>query len=504
LYYTVCSKDVHYEPECKIWAAKRSGKSFTGGKEIPVNAKTGTSTHPAVGFDSLDNKMYLYFASDRDGGQGKMDIWAVEIMGNDKYGDPFNLGPGINTEGDEATPFFHTTSQLLYFSSKWHPGLGGYDIFKSEKENGNWTEPKNLGVPLNSAANDLYFYISPQVDTFGYFSSNRPGSKVLTGESCCNDIYALVLPTVIEPGEPIDLIASNDPDPIPEPEPVVEPDPVPEPIVAPEPEPEPIVEPEPEPEPIVAPEPEPEPEPEPIVEPEPEPIVAPEPEPEPIVAPEPEPIVEPEPEPIVEPEPVTEPTVEALEEMLPLTLYFHNDEPDKDTWNTTTKKSYSETYVSYFALKTEYKIEYAAQYNGVEEQGKAQEKVDGFFKNKVQLEFERMNEFLDQVGKILKNGEALELHVRGFCSPRATTSYNVNLAKRRIVCMKNQIKKHNAGDLKNYLDSGKLRIVELPIGESQAPAGISDDYNDPRNSVYSPEASQERKVHIEGIKRQVN
>src|SRR5690606_21288730 len=132
----------------------------------------------------------------------------------------------------------------------------------------------------------------------------------------------------------------------------------------------------------------------------------------------------------------------------------------------------------------------------------AQQKVEDFFKNKVQREFERMNDFLNQVLAILEKGEALELHVRGFCSPRATTDYNVNLAKRRIACMKHQIRGHANGELKKFLDAGKLRIVELPIGEAQAPAGISDDYKDPSNSVYSPEASQERKVHIEAIKRQ--
>jgi hypothetical protein len=483
LYYSVCDKDpVTYEFICKIFMAERSGKGkpWSKGKELPFNSKKGTNTHPNIAFDSTINKEVMYFISGREGGEGDHDVWVVTIESNGKYGEPVNLGKVINTEGKEATPFFHQATQTLYFSSTWHPGLGGYDIFKSTRENGQWTTPINVGVPLNSAANDLYFYISPQVDTFGYFSSNRPGSKILTGESCCNDIYALVLPTTIEPGLPTDIVANNDPEPEPEPEPNPNPEPEPEPIVEPNPEPEPIVEPKPEP--IV----EPKPEPEPIVEPK----------------PEPEPIVEPKPEP--QPEPKPEPTVNDLEKMLPLTLYFHNDEPDSNTRAIVTRTTYDQAFNSFMSLKGLYETEYSAQFKGVEEQGKAQEKVKKFFKETVQKEYDRMNEFMTQMQKILERGEALEVQVRGFCSPRATTTYNINLAQRRISCLKNQVASFNKGALKKYINNGTLRFVDLPIGEAEAPGGISDDMNDPRNSICSPEASAQRKVHIEAIKKVVN
>ncbi len=471
LYYTLCEKDENYEFQCDIYVAERQGRGWAQGQPLPkkINPKKYgvTTTHPMVVLDTVLGKEILYFASNREGGYGKMDIWAVEVLGDGKYGTPYNLGNTINTEGDEATPFFHNVSQTLYFSSKWHPGLGGYDIFKAQRNGEDWTSPENVGVPLNSAANDLYFYITPDVDTFGYFSSNRPGSKILTGESCCNDIYALKLPTDIRVGDPVELVAMVDPDEVPEPEPA----PAPEPIV--EPVPVPVPEPVPNPDPV----PEPTPEPEPIPEPEPTP------EPEPIPA-----------------EPTTEEIVAELTEKLPITLYFHDGYPDPRTYATTTNKNYDETYVSYLAMKETYRKQYAAQFLDIELQKKAQEEIDQFFEQSVEFEYERLNRFLEQVLALLERGETLEFYIRGFCSPLSSSSYNINLAKRRISCMRNQVGQYKNGIFKKYLENGQLIFVDLPIGESAVPKGVSDDANDPRNSIYSPAAARQRKVHLETIK----
>jgi hypothetical protein len=456
LYYTVCEKNENYEFECEIYVAERKGSGWGKGEALPKNInprKHGiTNTHPMVALDTVSGKEYLYFASSRDGGYGKMDIWVSEVLADGEYADPKNLGAIINTEGDEATPFFHNPTQTLYFSSTWHPGLGGYDIFKSKPEGSSWTTPENVGVPLNSAANDLYFYISPDVDTFGYFSSNRPGSKVLTGESCCNDIYALSLPTDIRVGDPVELVAMVDPDELKEPEP----EPIPEPEPTPTPEPEPT----------------------------PEPIPEPTPEPEPVPAP-----------------PLTvEEVVADLTEELPITLYFHNDRPNPKTYATTTTRNYDETYVSYINMKEEYRREYAAQYADAEMQKKAQQDVDQFFTKSVEGEYARLNKALEQLIGVLEKGETLELYIRGFCSPRSSSSYNKNLAKRRISCMLNQIEIYKNGVFKEYIDNGQLKFIELPIGESAVPKGVSDDVNDPRNSIYSPDAARQRKVHLETIK----
>ena len=99
------------------------------------------------------------------GGFGDLDIWFVPMQGS-----AINLGNGINTTGKEVTPFYHSTERVLYFSSDFHPGLGGFDIFKSVWDE-NWGLVQNVGKPLNSNANDLY-YVSP-IDSFniGFFSS---------------------------------------------------------------------------------------------------------------------------------------------------------------------------------------------------------------------------------------------------------------------------------------------------------------------------------------------
>jgi tetratricopeptide (TPR) repeat protein len=475
LYYTVCEKDPDFEFICKIYVAERTGtnSNWGKGKELDFNSKKGTNTHPNVSFDSTLNKEVIYFASSRDGGSGEMDIYYVTYEGKGKYGEPVNLGNVINTEGKEATPFFHQASQTLFFSSTWHPGLGGFDIFKSKKENGQWAEPTNIGVPLNSAANDLYFFISPQVDTFGYFSSNRPGSKILTGESCCNDIYALVLPTEIEPGKPVDLVVSVDPEPTPVSNPLPEPTVTTTPL--PEPEPEKIV-----------------------VNPEPEPELVPEPE---TIILSPEPIVQTEVKPVPEEKLVPELSFNELEKMLPLTLYFHNDEPDSNTYATTTKTNYTEAYNSYLNLKETYVNEFSAQFKDAEKRISAADRIRGFFDNTVSLEYKRLNDFLAQLQIQMEKGESIELSVRGFCSSRSTSNYNLNLARRRISCLKNQINTYKNGLLSKYITSDKIKFVDLPIGETEIPSGVSDDLNDPRNSIYSPEASAQRKVHIELIKK---
>lgn len=131
-------------------------------------------------------------AIDRDGGIGGMDIYMSEIDG-ENYRRPLNAGRTINTVGDEVSPFFHNDKQTLYFSSDYMPGMGGFDIFYARFQKGGFDLPDNMGVPLNSAANDLYFIINPG-DTSGFFSSNRPGSQILTGEACCNDIYKIIFP----------------------------------------------------------------------------------------------------------------------------------------------------------------------------------------------------------------------------------------------------------------------------------------------------------------------
>ena len=102
---------------------------------------------------------------------------------------PINAGPVINTPGDEITPFYDYNAGMLYFSSDWHQGFGGFDIFRTKHLNGTWNKPQNIGYPYNTSFNDLYFTINEN-DSSGYLTSNRPGSYYIKSQTCCNDIYS--------------------------------------------------------------------------------------------------------------------------------------------------------------------------------------------------------------------------------------------------------------------------------------------------------------------------
>lgn len=134
---------------------------------------------------NADNNI-IYFSSNRAGGFGGLDIWKTEWV-NQKWTKPENLGPTINTAGDEITPFLAADGKTLYFSSDKHIGLGGQDIFVSHLEHNNWSQPTNLGAPYNSVFDDSGLHLKRSLDK-AYFSSNRPGGK---GDF---DIYECVLP----------------------------------------------------------------------------------------------------------------------------------------------------------------------------------------------------------------------------------------------------------------------------------------------------------------------
>lgn len=147
-----------------------------------VNLPGYKAQQPFVSFDGTK----LFFSSNRPGGKGGFDIWMCDVDENGYTGPAKNLGEPINTPGDEVTPFFHTVSSTLYFSSNEHAGLGGLDIFKSHLniDDSTWEVPKNVGSPINSPQDDAYFILDRML-MHGYFSSDR--------EPCdggaCYDIY---------------------------------------------------------------------------------------------------------------------------------------------------------------------------------------------------------------------------------------------------------------------------------------------------------------------------
>lgn len=125
---------------------------------------------------SSDGKV-LFFASDRPGSYGGSDIWYSQRNSDGTWRKPVNLGPTINTPENERSPFLHTDSKTLYFSSSGHDGMGGQDIFFSKLDEKNrWTTPTNIGYPINSENDEVDFFVSLDGKT-GYFSSNNIDNK---------------------------------------------------------------------------------------------------------------------------------------------------------------------------------------------------------------------------------------------------------------------------------------------------------------------------------------
>jgi outer membrane protein OmpA-like peptidoglycan-associated protein/tetratricopeptide (TPR) repeat protein len=123
------------------------------------------------------DKRDLYFASRQPDGFGGSDIYVSHRMLNGRWGAPQNLGPVINTIGDEGTPFIHADNQSLYFTSSGHPGYGGDDLFLSRKgPNGSWSKPENLGYPINTIENEGSLVIAADGKT-AYYASDRADSR---------------------------------------------------------------------------------------------------------------------------------------------------------------------------------------------------------------------------------------------------------------------------------------------------------------------------------------
>lgn len=194
LYYTQCDEDDAHRMTCNIFRSTKSGASWGDPELLSINKRNASTTHPALGKDAEGNDV-LYFASDRIGSKGGMDIYSATLNEDGELGSATNMGKGINTKFDEVTPFYDNANGLLYFSSEGHPGLGGLDVFKVEATDGEWGEEiLNAGYPLNSSADDLYLALN-ETGSMGYLVSNRPGTTSQRGETCCDDVFKVKLTT---------------------------------------------------------------------------------------------------------------------------------------------------------------------------------------------------------------------------------------------------------------------------------------------------------------------
>ncbi|MCM1370005.1 MAG: OmpA family protein [Candidatus Amulumruptor caecigallinarius] len=183
MYLTVARRSLDANTSVEIYTSRRSDATWSAPQKLEIlNDTVSAVGHPAVSPDGT----YLYFTSDMPGGYGGKDIWRINLK--DRVGSLENLGEQINTPGDEMFPYVRTDS-LLYFASDGHPGFGGLDMFKARlNSTGDRWSVDNLGLPLNSQADD--FGITFGEGESGFFSSNRGDARGY------DNIYSFVLPEI--------------------------------------------------------------------------------------------------------------------------------------------------------------------------------------------------------------------------------------------------------------------------------------------------------------------
>ncbi len=570
MYFTKCDYVSDSELRCAIYYKNKKGDG-SWNNEIKlsetVNLSGYTATQPNIAYDASGQEL-LYFVSDRPDGKGKLDIWSTTCDAEGNFTTPINVA-AVNSENDDITPFYHSSTQTLYFSSNGYRSLGGYDVYKKVMDN-TGSAVEHLSAPTNSSYNDVYYFLN-EAGTEGYLSSNRAGSLFIESEreACCNDIYKVMIEcakidlmalvfdaetkeslvgakvellevssdgqtekvntegndfdfpldcnkeykilvsregyepvelpitTINFKGEPsikeniylkkkviaVDLIATtfengldltgatvelfelgdngalksldkkynvqgNDFDFDLDPNKKYK-------IVVSKPDYDSVT-------------------------------------------------VEFNTLGLKETTTINKeinlkklPPKKVLEirlsKYLPMPLYFDNDQPDSRTTRTYTTKTYGETYQSYYARKGEFESKLAGAGFST-----AQQNIANFFETKVRPGNEGINAFTEHLIKYLEQGNTAELMVKGFASPRAKSDYNVNLTKRRISSVRNHFRNYRGGILTKYFNSGQLKVTEKPFGESAASTNVSD--SDQINSIFSVEASLERRVEIIEIK----
>ena len=394
-YFSVCEDD-GYGYSCKIVVAERSDSSWsiTDTLTSEINSLGSNTTMPF--FTRINGEEHLIFSSNRRGGKGGMDLWYAKSIDGINFNTPQNI-KSVNSKENEVTPYYDTLQNKLFFSSTWFNGFGGYDVYSSAYVGGLFSTPSNLGNPINSPANDLYYF--GHNDSI-FISSNRKGSLYAKNPTCCSDIYAAYPTIELVTEEQIDTLVLE----------------------------------------------------------------------------------------------------EKIAALLPVTLYFRNDEPDASTWKTTTKKNYVETYEDYVLNYELYKEE--VKKNLPENIGtNYANELSLFFKNQVDFGTIMLDSLKNILLEELKKGSKIDIKVKGYASPIAKTTYNVNLTKRRISSLINYFTRIDNSVFAPYLQtkSPQLTFTYMPFGEYAANQNISDDVVIQNESVYSMAAGKERRIQIEYV-----
>jgi hypothetical protein len=410
IYISRCKQINSSNFQCEILESSFKDNKWSKFKKLPaqINQNGSNNTQPNIGI--ISGQEYLFFSSNRKGGIGGQDIWYSKINKDGTYGEAVNAGKKVNTPEDEITPFYVEELEQLFFSSTYHKGMGGYDIFKSNFKNNEFLEPENAGYPINSPLNDIYFTINSKKN-IAYLSSNRAGSYFEIKQSCCNDIFRFTMEKLVKKDEIT----------------------------------------------------------------------------------------------VVEKKVREDSSSSFLNEfkvILPLTLYFHNDEPNPNTNNTKSNLNYKTTYDEYKKLYNDYYREYPKNLIGTEKE-KAINQLNTYFKDSVDGGMINLDKFSSILTTVMNKNQKVKITLKGFCSPRSSTKYNINLAKRRISCVENYFSEYNNGLFKKYINNknpneGGIQFIEEEIGELPT-STVSDDFNDERNSIYSPFAGLERKIKVLSI-----
>lgn len=194
MYFTRGKYKTNAVENSQLFVSERSGDTWGVPYALESLNNEYRSRHPYEG-ELFGNKV-LFFISDMPGGYGGYDIYYSPISGN-TYGNPVNLGPGINTPKNEESPFFKDGT--LYFSSNGHPGMGGMDNFYTEWNGSAWSKPANMGYNYNTSYDDMFLRFNNS-GTMGFLVSNRihkDKKKFKNTETCCDDIYLIQIRDIV-------------------------------------------------------------------------------------------------------------------------------------------------------------------------------------------------------------------------------------------------------------------------------------------------------------------
>ncbi len=568
VYFTICENLNDLDKRCDIYRCDfDSSGQWSNIFKLPeqVNVSGKTATQPNIAYSANLNKEVLYFVSDRDNGKGNLDIWYSIIDEDGNFSDALNLA-ALNTPQDDVTPFYHNASNMLYYSSKGHLGMGGFDIYSSRDLFGDWSSIKHLGVPINSSLDDVYFF-KKEKGNEAWLASNRVGTMFIDelSEACCLDVFkALMGPCEVTlkvltfhaatlkelAGVTVSLYDLKNP--------------LAEPIVLYRNDDNKFEFP--------------------ILCDREYKVVASKPgflsdsvsfmsgkpgefeeilkklylKPEKIIlhaltfkrstnAPLNDVRVKLQDLTDVTIPPITlqypdtnlhkfelirchkykltaskdgytgDSTIFVAEcdnvgyiekrlfldrkiySFLPLGIYFDNDHPNPATLKTVTSIPYNQTYINYYNRKPVFIERYTSKMPK-DKKAEARKQMNAFFEDSVKEGREKLTRFFKQLETDLIDGRIYVIYLKGYASPLAKHSYNYNLGQRRISCVQNEFDRYKNGIFKKYIKNGQLKVLEKSFGEETAPPGISDNVKDLAKSIYTIEASKERRVEIIEIK----